>query len=78
MYNSNYKKQFRSEGVFIIISHAQPSYRLGYLQKQDYKWNVTVKTVKRPMLGIVGNIFACIKINLYIQIFFLNFSINIY
>ncbi|ETB56128.1 hypothetical protein YYC_00760 [Plasmodium yoelii 17X] len=44
----------KSEGVFIIISHAQPSYRLGYLQKQDYKWTVTVKTVKRPMLGIVA------------------------
>ncbi|SBT80384.1 methyltransferase, putative [Plasmodium malariae] len=50
---SEVSRILKSEGTFVVISHAQPTYRLGYLQKQDYKWNVTIKTVKRPMLGIV-------------------------
>ncbi|CRH01373.1 methyltransferase, putative [Plasmodium relictum] len=51
---SEISRTLKPEGIFIIISHAQPTYRLGYLQKPHYKWDITVKTVKRPMLGIVA------------------------
>ncbi|KJP86897.1 hypothetical protein AK88_03406 [Plasmodium fragile] len=51
---SEVSRVLKPEGVFVVISHAQPTYRLGYLQKPDYKWNVAVKTVNRPMLGIVA------------------------
>ncbi|VWU49191.1 methyltransferase, putative [Hepatocystis sp. ex Piliocolobus tephrosceles] len=51
---SEVARVLKSDGTFIIISHAQPNYRLGYLQKEEYKWSVTIKTVKRPMLGVVA------------------------
>ncbi|SPJ12917.1 methyltransferase, putative [Plasmodium sp. DRC-Itaito] len=51
---SEVSRILKSNGIFVIISHAQPAYRLVYLQKEDYNWDITVKTVQRPMLGIVA------------------------
>lgn len=44
----------KPNGFYVMISHAQPAYRLNYIQKDSYKWQIAVKTVKRPMLGIVN------------------------
>eukprot|EP00397_Hematodinium_sp_SG-2012_P030802 GEMP01032647.1.p1 GENE.GEMP01032647.1~~GEMP01032647.1.p1 ORF type:complete len:238 (+),score=53.70 GEMP01032647.1:38-751(+) len=41
-------------GVFICISHGEPSYRLTYLHRPEFGWNVTVQTVVKPMMGMVS------------------------
>lgn len=50
---SEISRILKPEGYYVIISHAQPSYRLGYIQLTEYKWEVSVRTVQRPMLGFV-------------------------
>lgn len=42
-------------GVFISISHGQPSYRLTYLQRLEFGWDVSVHTVAKPIMGVTGN-----------------------
>ena len=60
------------EGVYIAISHGQPSYRLTYLQRPEFGWTVKVHTVQKPMMGMssslstddkenVHYIYVCIK-----------------
>lgn len=44
----------KPDGFYVMISHAQPAYRLNYIQRDSYNWKIAVKTVKRPMLGIVN------------------------
>jgi len=40
------------------VSHGQPSYRLTYLQRPEFGWDVRVHTVGKPMMGISGNFMA--------------------
>lgn len=41
-----------SKGVYILISHGQPSYRLTYLQRPEFGWDVKVHTVGKPTMGM--------------------------
>jgi len=41
-----------SKGVYVCISHGQPSYRLSYLQRPEFGWDVKVHTVLKPMMGM--------------------------
>lgn len=62
-----------TKGVFICISHGQPSYRLTYLQRPEFGWEVRVHTVEKPRMGMSGTamnaeekdnvhyIYVCIK-----------------
>merc|ERR1719376_313584 len=43
-------------GVYICISHGQPSYRLTYLQRPEFDWNVKIYTVQKPMMGMTANL----------------------
>jgi len=43
-----------SKGVYILISHGQPSYRLTYLQRPEFGWDVKVHTVGKPTMGMAG------------------------
>lgn len=42
------------KGVYVSISHGQPSYRLSYLQRPELGWEVTVQTVLKPMMGMAN------------------------
>lgn len=42
-------------GVFVCISHGDPSYRLTYLQYPEFGWNVVVQTVTKPMMGLMAS-----------------------
>lgn len=57
-------------GVFVCISHGEPSYRLTYLHCPEFGWNVMVQTVTKPMMGLVSTmeeqsnvhyIYVCVK-----------------
>merc|ERR1719362_2740112 len=39
------------DGVYIAVSHGQPSYRLTYLQRPEFGWTVKIFTVQKPMMG---------------------------
>ena len=41
-------------GVFVCISHGQPSYRLSYMQRPEFGWEVRVHTVEKPRMGMSG------------------------
>jgi len=43
-------------GAYIAVSHGQPSYRLTYLQRPEFGWNVKIYTVQKPMLGITASL----------------------
>merc|ERR1712048_893146 len=43
-------------GVYIAISHGQPSYRLTYLQRPEFGWNVKIYTVQKPMMGMSASL----------------------
>merc|ERR1711957_210055 len=43
-------------GVYIAVSHGQPSYRLTYLQRNEYGWNVKIYTVQKPMMGMTSSL----------------------
>ncbi|CAD7961743.1 unnamed protein product [Amoebophrya sp. A25] len=43
-----------SKGVFVSVSHGQPNYRLTYLQRPEYDWEVDVHTVEKPRMGMGG------------------------
>jgi len=42
-------------GIFVCISHGDPSYRLTYLQYPEFGWNVVVQTVTKPMMGLMAS-----------------------
>merc|ERR1712187_596563 len=52
-------------GVYIAISHGQPSYRLTYLQRQEFGWNVKIYTVQKPMMGMTASLSADDKDNVH-------------
>lgn len=38
-------------GNFVIVSYGQPESRLTYLEKEEYRWRVTVHTVAKPTIA---------------------------
>merc|ERR1719272_2218858 len=52
-------------GVYIAISHGQPSYRLTYLQRPEFGWNVKIVTVPKPMMGMTASLSADDKDNVH-------------
>merc|ERR1711881_485963 len=42
-------------GVYVAVSHGQPSYRLTYLQRPEFGWNVKIHTVQKPMMGMTAS-----------------------
>jgi len=45
-------------GVYITVSHGQPSYRLTYLQRPEFGWTVKTFTVQKPMMGMTASLSA--------------------
>lgn len=37
----------KAGGNYMVISYGQPESRLTYLEKEDYKWRVTVHTIRK-------------------------------
>merc|ERR1719324_143652 len=52
-------------GVYICISHGQPTYRLTYLQRPDYGWTVKIFTVQKPMMGMTASLSSDDKDNVH-------------
>mmetsp|Transcript_50481 Transcript_50481/g.99718 ORF Transcript_50481/g.99718 Transcript_50481/m.99718 type:complete len:212 (+) Transcript_50481:89-724(+) len=52
-------------GAYIAISHGQPSYRLTYLQRPEFGWNVKIYTVQKPMMGMSSSLSADDKDNVH-------------
>ena len=40
-------------GVFVSVSHANPSARMSLLSKPEYGWSVSVEKVTKPMLKLI-------------------------
>merc|ERR1712110_891240 len=53
------------DGVYIAISHGQPSYRLTYLQKPEFGWNVKIFAVQKPMMGMTASLSSDDKDNVH-------------
>merc|ERR1712048_1044219 len=43
-------------GVYVAVSRGQPSYRLTYLQRPEFGWNVKIYTVQKPMMGMSASL----------------------
>ena len=52
-------------GVYIAISHGQPSYRLTYLLRPEFGWNVKSATIPKPMMGMTASLSADDKDNVH-------------
>jgi SAM-dependent methyltransferase len=52
-------------GVFLCVSHGQPSYRLTYLQRPEFGWSVKVHTVQKPMMGMTVSLASDDKDNVH-------------
>mmetsp|Transcript_113955 Transcript_113955/g.317341 ORF Transcript_113955/g.317341 Transcript_113955/m.317341 type:complete len:212 (-) Transcript_113955:245-880(-) len=52
-------------GVYIAVSHGQPSYRLTYLQRPEFLWNVKIYTVQKPMMGMTASLSSDDKDNVH-------------
>lgn len=44
----------KPNGRYIVISYGKPTYRLTYLKRDDYGWNVQIRTVKKPSTNILA------------------------
>mmetsp|Transcript_5592 Transcript_5592/g.7083 ORF Transcript_5592/g.7083 Transcript_5592/m.7083 type:complete len:208 (-) Transcript_5592:1483-2106(-) len=62
----------KPNGVFIMISYGVPDNRLGYLESEEYPWQVSVQTVAKPTVSAaaipdskdansVHYIYCCVK-----------------
>mmetsp|Transcript_53860 Transcript_53860/g.128278 ORF Transcript_53860/g.128278 Transcript_53860/m.128278 type:complete len:208 (+) Transcript_53860:88-711(+) len=69
---SEISRVLQPNGIYIAISHGQPSYRLTYLQRPEFQWKIKMTTVQKPMMGMtaslssddkdsVHHIYICIK-----------------
>lgn len=38
-------------GVYVAISYGQPEFRLTYLEKPEYEWNVKVQQIAKPTIS---------------------------
>ena len=52
-------------GVYIAISHGQPSYRLTYLQRPEFGWNVKSATIPKSKMGMTASLSADDKYNVH-------------
>merc|ERR1712232_74757 len=52
-------------GVYLCVSHGQPTYRLTYLQRPEFGWNVKIYTVQKPMMGMTAGLSTEDKDNLH-------------
>jgi ubiquinone/menaquinone biosynthesis C-methylase UbiE len=52
-------------GVYVAVSHGQPSYRLTYLQRPEFGWNVKIHTVQKPMMGMTASLASDDKDNVH-------------
>ena len=50
-YVSEVSRVLTDDGVFIVISHAQPHYRLNFLDKPEFNWKIETLTVPRPIFA---------------------------
>jgi SAM-dependent methyltransferase len=50
----NVIRVLKPHGVFLLVSHWGPEKWLGYLEREEYNWTVTVQCVPRPVLGGSG------------------------
>jgi len=50
---SEISRVLSNEGVFVSISHANPSTRLSLLDRPEYGWKVVVEKVAKPMLNLI-------------------------
>jgi len=48
----NIIRVLKPQGVFLLISHWGPEKWLGYLEKDEYHWAITVQAVPRPVFGV--------------------------
>ncbi|EPR60872.1 methyltransferase, putative [Toxoplasma gondii ME49] len=39
-------------GVYIVVSYGQPNFRLSHLQREEYGWSVTMKTIQKPSINV--------------------------
>merc|ERR1712187_495292 len=52
-------------GCYMCISHGQPTYRLTYLQRPEFGWNVKIYTVQKPMMGMSASLSTDDKDNVH-------------
>jgi len=52
-------------GVYLCVSHGQPSYRLTYLQRPEFGWSVKIHTVQKPMMGMTASLASDDKDNVH-------------
>jgi len=62
---SEISRVLQPNGTYIAISHGQPSYRLTYLQRPEFGWNVNIFTVQKPMMGMTASLSADDKDNVH-------------
>jgi ubiquinone/menaquinone biosynthesis C-methylase UbiE len=54
-----------ANGTYIAVSHGQAAYRLTYLQRPEFGWNVKVFTVPKPMMGMTASLSSDDKDNVH-------------
>merc|ERR1711923_546809 len=62
---SEISRVLKPDGVYIAVSHGQPSYRLTYLEREEYKWKVETFTVQKPMMGMTASLSSDDKDNVH-------------
>lgn len=62
---SEISRVLKPGGVYIVISHGMPSYRLTYLQRQEFEWTVKIQQVQKPMMGMTASLAADDKDNVH-------------
>jgi len=62
---SEVSRSLKPDGVYIAVSHGQPSYRLTYLQREEFKWKVQIFTVQKPMMGMTASLSSDDKDNVH-------------
>uniref|UniRef100_A0A7S1B136 Methyltransferase type 11 domain-containing protein n=1 Tax=Noctiluca scintillans TaxID=2966 RepID=A0A7S1B136_NOCSC len=53
------------KGVYLAVSHGQPSYRMTYLQRPEFGWTVKIFTVQKPMMGMTASLSSDDKDNVH-------------
>lgn len=51
---SEISRVLKDDGRFITVSYGQPLYRLKYLEREDNKWHVNVKSVPKPTIPLLA------------------------
>eukprot|EP00919_Chromeraceae_sp_WS-2016_P047030 GHVR01111525.1.p1 GENE.GHVR01111525.1~~GHVR01111525.1.p1 ORF type:complete len:161 (+),score=38.57 GHVR01111525.1:377-859(+) len=45
----------KATGVYVVVSYGQPSYRMSFLQRNEYGWGVHTSSVQKPLMGLTGS-----------------------